>query len=363
MESLEVRDQIRDAKRTVFVLGAGFTRAFCPRAPLLRDEFPELKALQVKYRGFLGASRTLEVALARRRVDIERLMSRLDRGMPYDADFERAELTLLMHDVKRMIADRLEDAKKSVHTEELNALARFLLWRNINCVTFNYDDILDSVLFKMSCEPSSSRGGTVDPEGHRWGPSAGYGFSCPPSTELAGGLGTERWRAMLLLKLHGSINWRLRHGSTGPHVPGSILHHEQWYQDTHEQVDDETSLQLAAEPFIVPPVLMKAELIDQPVLRIVWALAFGALQLATEVVFLGYSLPVTDIAARVLFREAISRDALVRVVIKCPKGDREKVIHRYRSIGVKKPPEFEFRCAREWVSEMITSARLQGSSL
>ena len=56
---------------------------------------------------------------------------------------------------------------------------------------------------------------------------------------------------------------------------------------------------------IVPPVLSKSGLVEQPVLRLVWSRAFTELATAHEVTFIGYSFPTTDIAVRTLFSEAM----------------------------------------------------------
>jgi len=71
---------------TVLVLGAGFTRAFLPKAPLMLDDYgaPELAA---KLSAFPRACRLLglEIALhSNGHINIESLMTRLDGLMPYD---------------------------------------------------------------------------------------------------------------------------------------------------------------------------------------------------------------------------------------------------------------------------------------
>ena len=63
---------------------------------------------------------------------------------------------------------------------------------------------------------------------------------------------------------------------------------------------------LEPEPVIVPPVLSKSDLVAQPVLRLVWSLAYEHLSTAEAVTFIGYSFPATDTSARVLFAEALA---------------------------------------------------------
>src|SRR5437016_9103985 len=121
----------------------------------------------------------------------------------------------------------------------------------------------------------------------------------------------------LLLKLHGSINWRSRLGEVTPHGPAALLHHENWIPQAglvqYESQQIESHLEPA--PFIVPPVLVKSELSAHPVLRVVWELAHDTLAHATIVVFIGYSFPATDLASRILFRETLANRANLNVRI------------------------------------------------
>jgi hypothetical protein len=58
----------------VYVLGAGFTRAFVPSAPLMVDAYPEIAALAKKYTetGFPHAHAVIRSAIERDgRIDIE----------------------------------------------------------------------------------------------------------------------------------------------------------------------------------------------------------------------------------------------------------------------------------------------------
>ena len=75
----------------VFVLGAGFTRAVCPEA-LLENDF-EVKCLLERF----GATERRESYWAGvasnpgGTINLERLMTRLHGGMPYDASLRATE--------------------------------------------------------------------------------------------------------------------------------------------------------------------------------------------------------------------------------------------------------------------------------
>ena len=94
----------------MYVLGAGFTKAFLPDAPLLKDYY-DTEQIAERFKEFHGASRLFDLErnrLGDGRIDIERLLSRLDSKMPYD--FEQGidtELSLLRTAVLEMFIDRL----------------------------------------------------------------------------------------------------------------------------------------------------------------------------------------------------------------------------------------------------------------
>lgn len=122
--------------------------------------------------------------------------------------------------------------------------------------------------------------------------------------------------AINLLKLHGSVNWRVLHGRPVPYATDVITHFEEWStgplfgidpQEYNERAASLLNQYLDPDPFIVPPVLTKSDLVEHPVLRVIWSRAFKCLQEANKVTFVGYSLPITDIAAGTLFRESLDR--------------------------------------------------------
>ena len=99
---------------TVFVLGAGFTRAFIPQAPLLTDPYP-LEPFLTKFSEdhFPHAHKILRLEEHRTqsshgRFDLERLMTRLDSSMPHDFDKKAVqEVDLLRHDLYDDFVKRL----------------------------------------------------------------------------------------------------------------------------------------------------------------------------------------------------------------------------------------------------------------
>jgi hypothetical protein len=259
-------------------------------------------------------------------------MTRLS-GMPYDGDDARHELALLESELRKLLVEKLSAAKKAkVDRNRLNAFARFVLESEASIVTFNYDDVLDQSL--LAASPTTS-GFRAPPKS--WEPNGGYGLFCRPSGScVADSMAFMERPSTLLLKLHGSVNWYVRLGERTPFGPANLLHHEEWSPQSNLPHDlNQIRSHLERDPFIVPPVLVKSELSLHPVLRVIWELAHDKLTNATEVVFIGYSIPETDMAARILFRETLSRRTgySVRVVsLASETNDEELLKNTYRSL-------------------------------
>ena len=243
--------------------------------------------------------------------------------MPYDYDESAGnaanEYGFLLSERKRAFLGRLHEAQTGdVHRAELERIAKYSEANGCCCITFNCDDFLDEAL--------AQTGG--------WNPYWGYGFFCPSSLDtIASPEGMETHSILRLLKLHGSINWRPKLGYSSPVAIDSITHHHDWGDISlrHPQVGGH----LEPEPVMVPPVLSKSNLVEQPVLRLVWSQAFASLETAHEVTFIGYSFPTTDMAARTLFSEALKdlpREDITVVNLSHENSDAEATRRQYRSV-------------------------------
>lgn len=340
-------------KRRVFVLGAGFTRAFIPDAPLV-DDYYNLEELTSRYKDFIVASRILgvEVNAGRGRLNIERLMTRLDGSMPYDSENDADQLRMLLADLLRIVVSRLREATEGNdwHRAEMAALAGYCLKNGVTCITFNYDEAFDRALWEVEKVDRVEQA-----QRPYWHPDGGYGFFCKPSDSCVGQGPVVMDRVgLLLLKLHGSLNWRPKRGTRPPYAIDDVVHHETWLPRTRNYLLNVEAIEahLAPEPFLVPPVLMKSALVNQPILRLVWSLAYDELRKAEEVVFVGYSFPTTDIAARFLFLESLEHfpHPEIRVVnYATDDAARAEVIRSYQAIfpGITLE-QFDFRGAMEW---------------
>lgn len=340
-------DSKMDKVKEIFVLGAGFSKAFFEDAHLLfmeRKKFDENEIEKHKY-----AYKIYKLALDKNdNVNVEKLMTRLSGRMPYDYNLDektQLELDWLLTYISSIYIKNLNNAKEGkIHKEELEKFAKYCIDNGTNCITFNHDDYLDEALWRVSADSNKC-----------WHPDYGYGFFCRSSESLL-----RAWSfgpndiPMSLLKLHGSINWRIKKGYLCQYkTVDSIVHHENWIKFPGQIILEDY---LEEEPFFIPPVLDKSEFADEPVLRMVWSRAFKELSGANKIKFIGYSFPNTDSIIESLFRESIKEDTKIEVISYQEdedSKDKENLINRYKSIFPKMNEEdFHFEGAREWSTHL-----------
>ena len=168
-------------------------------------------------RGLPAASRVLEAERNRHPegfIDIERLMTRLHELMPYDHRHGSADqFAFLLAELKRAFLRTIQRALDGVEIRpdsDVVAFARHCADTNATCVTFNYDDLLDAALTAAG----------------NWNPYWGYGFFCRSSADTVSDISQSPVPSdLLLLKLHGSVNWWPRLGYAKPFALDAIVHH------------------------------------------------------------------------------------------------------------------------------------------
>lgn len=339
--------------KQIYIFGAGFTKAFCPNAPLLVDDFGTYDLIE-KYANFPIAQQILKLEHKKgnSKINIEQLLTRLYSGMPYDSQIgTNAQIQMLRSDVVECLLNKLAQTRQNkVYSEELGLFAKHCIEKEITCITLNYDDIFDEALYNY-------RPRAVAP-GDYWHPDGGYGFFCKPMSTLSENQGLIKDEcAMDLLKLHGSINWFIKTGYQSPYSLDAVVHQQEWlrgYDDNrgYSNLDKFVS----KDPFIIPPVLMKSEITEQPLIRTIWQIAYEQLKNADAITFVGYSLPLTDIAVRFLFRESLAskKAEQIKVINKIIKpSPQNELIRTYKGILPDiTEKQFDFRDALDWVRDL-----------
>jgi len=177
-------------------------------------------------------------------------------------------------------------------------------WDN-RIITFNYDTLLDSILLKRI-------------------PATDLYFDAIRNRQDTPSRAKQEYP--ILLKLHGSINWRCTEEAFGKIIEGSI--HDEIYEIPEIWLDEmrvpEPGDKVA--PLILPPLPSKP-ISGIKLFRYLWTCAYEYLYEAEELVIIGYSLPNADQMSVSMFSNFQSQ-RLKKVVIIDPST---AVLARWRS--------------------------------
>ncbi|MGE0678796.1 hypothetical protein [Pseudolabrys sp.] len=296
-----------DRRECVYVVGAGFSAGlgYPLTYDLLQRLWPRLdanfkkrlvKVIQFHHPRFderrFSSFPNVEELLSEMFVNEELF----EASREYDGSFTINDLREIQRELLTQIAAWFHELSKKVNPKKPDAawLVKFrnlVRAENAAIISFNWDLILDELLFASQLDASS------------------YGF------------GGDLWSSPVLLKPHGSLNW-----FAGPSAKfiGSdrrtVL-----YKEAGETVHaflkfrSPISAKRTYFPLIVPPHHLKR--FEQPVFRNLWRKCTSTLSTAKRVVFVGYSMPTADIHAQFILRCGF--DYQVRGAMQ-PNGKRTK---------------------------------------
>jgi SIR2-like domain len=210
-------------------------------------------------------------------VGLETVFNNLDAARTFHKEFKigkgrHLEEPTRLIDALRTVLPRLLGESISGDCEFHRALAE-RLYVNDAVLSLNYDCVMDSALSKYA-------GFRFDPE------RGGYGVEVTSGAAYwrRSGRGKRARGSILLLKLHGSLNWR---GATTP---------LRLRQNPYDEV---------AAGVIAPPLTNKP-VTDEP-FRMVWREARRAVGTMRRLIVIGYSLPDADGLVRALLATDLSQ--------------------------------------------------------
>lgn len=310
----------------LFVLGAGFSRSFVQQAPLLTKFLAGYERL-LDENEFVAVKRFLDQCRFNAfTANIETVMTLAEQ---YDREASQ-QLKLLM---VRVLYEAFESQMEGDisfrfrvnHGETLIKFAKHLLQRSplAPVITFNYDVLLENVLeLEQEGPPVFHSGRCYGFHANTWRRNGGIRWQVEK----------EHKKHLLVLKLHGSANWRVPTDLRYAHRIVIISAHEHSLYK-HHMAEKYVADAMQTLPLIVPPVLDKTSYLGHCALAQVWARAANLIQKARRIVFVGYSFPVTDYGAEYLFRVNYSPTCHVDVIdIGGCAGHQQRLSERYENI-------------------------------
>lgn len=303
---------------TVYILGAGFSKACYPEMPLT-DLLGERVANELK--ASIDSDLLREFSQGVDAMGFESYLSLLAERHPHQTDGEWLTAQKLLAEALPQIADVVLDSQRNCDRNSrpwwLPVLLEIVGLSSSGIVTFNYDTIIEDSWPRHWGPLASSLGAHPSEVPVRY--EGNYGFFAQPDPGSAD---------VGLFKLHGSINWLAnpvdQHGST--------LQIEEFDLQLKEHRSNESQrASRALQPVIVPPTSMKAAALQRSFIATLWKIARLRIQKARRVVFIGYSMPTTDRAAVQLLRDAWRNKSKDLVIV---DQDAEGVEGRLMSVGL-----------------------------
>lgn len=192
-------------------------------------------------------------------------------------------------------------------------------------ISFNYDCLIDIVL--KSCGNK------------KWDASSGYGYQISENVkdwhEHDGKKGKNAKKSIQLLKLHGSLNWKIQ----DKEIELRAFHNRY-------ETNDRNNLE------IIPPVWNK-NITKREHFNEIWTKARIALQKANTLVIIGYSLPDTDLLSQALLQVDTAKGAknkiLKTLIIVNPDFNVRKKIIRILNNSINSTTSIlEYRTIKEY---------------
>ena len=262
-----------------FLIGAGFSKAVCPRMPTMIQLYERLKDSAEDGDGITEEEYNYAAG------DVEGLLSYFAITGPQDDLAEVLRKRRITYILGNRIGRIVAELEQLGHDEGFNPLGLDLVrkWHENKChiLTTNYDTVVERMLEE---EP-------------RVGYTDLYPIPITPARsrqQTSFGFRHESVETCTLYKLHGSTTWYAS-GSEAPFAPIYGLHYSQLSDPaSHKFVMDK-------QRFIIPPVYDKSTLLSHESIRSLWHKANQlALGTADRLYVIGYSLPETDFAMRSL---------------------------------------------------------------
>ncbi len=292
----------------VFILGAGFSKAVSAQMPTMLElsqkaiDWSKLPTPRSEYRGLSE--------------DVEQLLTYLYQEMPWKSAEEFYLDKVAFLTITKQISSYIEDCENEAFASKFPTWGEnFVNYLHRNrwvVATLNYDTIIERLATLIKRQ-------SKDEHPYPYvNPSDLYQL---PITHLyqrtVGTWAGEDVDTFRLLKLHGSTNWY----SSGDDFTAG----QQVYYDSVESLlppvkktinGDNVNLVNRKDlvPLIVPPVAEKSTFYKSRLIRILWGDLRKAIDEASEIYCIGYSIPKTDLTMNLFLRSTTDENKTIFLV-------------------------------------------------
>jgi hypothetical protein len=286
-------------RNSVYLLGAGFSRAAIPSMPLTKD---------------IGQAITSRLASTEpnlqlpnlEKVGFETWMSWLAVRQPFQSESDFFESQRIFSIVQEEVSSAVQEAElaqiDAAKPQWLYEITELWHARRATVMTLNYDTVVEEALSRIVV--TDEGGDVVFPrDTTQYFPDGLTGFGGGP----AAAHGTFK-----LFKMHGSIDWYWVPGD----ISGASMLKEGFrpLDSAAEQYSRRARIG-GRDIFIVPPVQSKSAYLVNPVSRFVWRSGIKALNEADEVALIGYSLPLEDSGIASMLQQSLTSNRAARVTV------------------------------------------------
>lgn len=243
-------------------------------------------------------------------VDLEDVFTNIDKCIRSQTNFgnyDYMQIVRLRNDLLNLFIYHMDDANiLSANTKYVNFI-NYLRENSATIISLNWDVVLEKLLTNASLD--------YDLELNReyW--------------KTDSKKKNHRKHRLSIYKLHGSINWLRCHGCGTVNIIRSKAMQDYLFSDEGNirclgcSKEDNAGTLLNSE--IVTPTMLKS--FDEQLYQNLWNGAASVLSKASEIIFIGYSMPIADFDFRYLLKNNISRDCKIRVVLApCDAPDKNQ---------------------------------------
>ena len=330
--------------RTVYLLGAGFSRAISSRMPLT----DELGGLVLRELGVTEYAALKAPQFSPDGLSFEKWFSWLAERQPYESESAYHGRRSQFFSIQELIAGTIRKRQNLVESAGfprwLYQFVDMLHAEEATVLTLNYDSLVESAYSRMLLTDNHGEVSEVSDITKIFAVSQGGLF----------GPGPLRANATLdLLKLHGSIDW---YWTTGDQTGQSMERAPDTLGLTAVELKTRRAHLAGKQAFIVPPTSSKSDFFDNAKTRFLWQEALRSLDGEPDVVLIGYSLPLNDSALASMLSRSLVESA-ARVIVVNP--DAGSVAKKLIDLGLERARIDEVsgdHCVERFVEDRVQKA-------